>query len=291
MTSHPSVKLQTSNDLWRLVVAVKPTPDLLRGFDELEHHGERGPVREAYLRAARPHARLPEKHSPDKSVGMIGAITGLLSLLLALVLGTFAGSAYTLYATQKSELETLGARIMQLDSALEAYGPETLPGRDALRKAMRQTYVEIWGDSAGTTPDADIRSIFAGTKTLDQYLLSLSPKSDGQKQALSMANAAVSDINKTRLLMGLQLAGGIPWPMLTIVVCWSFLMFCGHGLVSPVNRTVMVALGFGPVTIASAIFMIVQLSDPYAGAFKLSAAPATDTIEALGSASDRPEPK
>ena len=37
--------------------------------------------------------------------------------------------------------------------------------------------------------------------------------------------------------------------------------------------------------------MIVQLSNPYAGAFKPSAAPVTDTIEALGSASDRPEPK
>ncbi len=35
------------------------------------------------------HGRLPEKHSPDKSAGMIGAMTGLLSLLLALVLGTF----------------------------------------------------------------------------------------------------------------------------------------------------------------------------------------------------------
>jgi hypothetical protein len=39
------------------------------------------------------HGRLPEKHSPDKSASMIGAMTGLLSLLLALVLGTFAGSA------------------------------------------------------------------------------------------------------------------------------------------------------------------------------------------------------
>jgi len=228
------------------------------------------------------HVRLPEKHSPDQSAAMIGAMTGLLSLLLALVLGTFAGSAYTLYATQKSELETLGARIMQLDSALEAYGPETQPGREALRKAIRQTYEEIWGDSAGTPPDADIKSIFAGTKTLERYLLSLSPKSDGQKQALSMANSAASDINKTRLLMGLQLAGGIPWPMLTIVICWSLLMFCGYGLVSPVNRTVVVALGLGAITIASAIFIIVQLSNPYSGAFKLSAAPVSDTIEALG---------
>jgi hypothetical protein len=186
----------------------------------------------------------------------------------------------------------LAARIMQLDSALESYGPEAQPGREALRKALRQTYGEIWGDSAGTPSDVDIKSIFAGTKTLDQYLLSLSPKSDSQKQALSMANSAASDINKTRLLMGLQLAGGIPWPMLTIVICWSLLMFCGYGLVSPVNRTVIVALGFGAITIASAIFVIVQLSNPYSGAFKLSAAPMTDTIEALGAGpSDVQAPK
>ena len=238
------------------------------------------------------HGRLPEKHSPDKSAGMIGAMTGLLSLLLALVLGTFAGSAYTLYATQKSELETLGARIMQLDSALEAFGPETQPGREALRKALRQTYDEIWGDSTGTPSNVDLKSIFAGTRMLDQYLLSLSPKSDGQKQALSMANSAATDINKTRLLMGLQLASGIPWPMLTIVICWSLLMFCGYGLVSPVNRTVIASVGLGAITIASAIFMIVQLSNPYSGAFKLSGAPVTDTIEALGAdPSAAPAPK
>ena len=238
------------------------------------------------------HGRLPEKHSPDKSAGMIGAMTGLLSLLLALVLGTFAGSAYTLYATQKSELETLGARVMQLDSALEAFGPETQPGREALRKALRQTYDEIWGDSTGTPSNVDLKSIFAGTRMLDQYLLSLSPKSDGQKQALSMASSAATDINKTRLLMGLQLASGIPWPMLTIVICWSLLMFCGYGLVSPVNRTVVASVGLGAITIASAIFMIVQLSNPYSGAFKLSAKPVMDTIEALGAGtSDAQAPK
>src|ERR1700739_4849542 len=50
----PVGKLHTSNDLWQLVVAVKATPGLLRPFDQLEHHGERGPVREASLRADRP---------------------------------------------------------------------------------------------------------------------------------------------------------------------------------------------------------------------------------------------
>ena len=229
------------------------------------------------------HVRLPEEHAPDKSAGMIGAMTGLLSLLLALVLGTFAGSAYTLYSTQKSELELLGARVMQLDSALEAYGPETQPGRTELRKAIHQTYDEIWGGSATAgQADAGVKGIFAGTRGLERFMLTLAPKTDVQRQAVINANAAASDINKTRLLMGLQISGGVPWPMLIIVICWSLLMFCGYGLVSPVNRTVIAALGFGAITIASAVFIIIELSDPYSGTFKLSATPVQQTIEALG---------
>ena len=229
------------------------------------------------------HTRLPDKHSPDKSAGMIGAMTGLLSLLLALVLGTFAGSAYGLYSTQKAELETLGARLMQLDSALEVYGPETQPARAALRKALDETYVDIWSDTDGQARSASaVKSILAGVKVLDQYVLSLSPKTDTQRQAFFSANAAVSDINRTRLLMALQISGGISWPMLTIVVCWSLLMFCGYGMVSPANGTVVTALGLGALTIASAVFMIIELSDPYSGTFKLSAAPVRETIEALG---------
>src|SRR5277367_6953289 len=49
---------------------------------------------------------LPEPHTSDRSRDMIGAIVGLISLLLALVLGTLVGSAYSFYATQKSEIET-----------------------------------------------------------------------------------------------------------------------------------------------------------------------------------------
>ena len=61
---------------------------------------------------------LPEPHTSDRSRDMIGAIVGLVSLLLALVLGTLIGSAYSFYATQKSEMETMAARSLELDLAL-----------------------------------------------------------------------------------------------------------------------------------------------------------------------------
>src|SRR5260370_29702744 len=73
---------------------------------------------------------LPEKHSVEKSRDMIGAVMGLVTLLLALVLGTIVGSAYFFSATQQSELQALAAQGIQLDEALGQFGPEAKPLRD-----------------------------------------------------------------------------------------------------------------------------------------------------------------
>jgi hypothetical protein len=214
---------------------------------------------------------------------MIGAMTGLLGLLLALVLGTLVGSSYTLYATQKSELETLAARVLQLDAALEAFGPEAQAGREGLRKAFKQTYAKIWGGHTADLRGMDVKSVVAQSKVLDQYLLSLTPKTDAQKQVLTTANVAAGQIALTRILMMLQLAGGISWPMLMIVVCWSLLLFCLYGLVSPVNATVLTTLALGAIAVASAIFLIIELSQPYAGVFRIPPGAVLEAIQGLES--------
>ena len=229
------------------------------------------------------HDWLPERHAPDRAREMIGAMTGLLGLLLALVLGTLVGSSYTLYATQKSELETLAARTLQLDSALEAYGPETQPARVGLRNAVKQSFDKIWGGDTASLKEMNVKSVLAGTKALDQFLLSLTPKTDGQKQLLATANLAAGQIEQTRVLMMLQLAGGISWPMVAIVVCWSLLPFCGYGLVSLVNATVVTTLALGAIAVASAIFLIIELSQPYSGLFRIPPGAMMETIQALGS--------
>jgi hypothetical protein len=70
---------------------------------------------------------LPRKHTTDRSRDKLAAIVRLISLLLALVLGTLIGSAYSFYATQKSEIEGLAAPSLQLDLSLAQYGPEAAP--------------------------------------------------------------------------------------------------------------------------------------------------------------------
>jgi hypothetical protein len=91
---------------------------------------------------------VPERHMSAGSRDMIGAVIGLLSLLLALVLGTLVGSAYGFFATQKGDIESLCARSLELDLAFRQYGPETQPLRRALRDSMQEALDALRGDSA-----------------------------------------------------------------------------------------------------------------------------------------------
>ncbi len=82
--------------------------------------------------------RLADEHKTDQSRGVVGQVAGLVSLLLALVLGTLIGVSFAYFSTQNTELEGFSAQILRLDQALAQYGPETKPARDRLKAGNRQ---------------------------------------------------------------------------------------------------------------------------------------------------------
>ena len=61
---------------------------------------------------------LPEEHVTGPARDMIGAVVGLLTLLSALVLGLLIWTAYGVYAGQNVAIQTLAAKLLQLDLAL-----------------------------------------------------------------------------------------------------------------------------------------------------------------------------
>ena len=80
--------------------------------------------------------RLPQTHLSGGSKDMILAVIGLLTVLLALVLGTLVGNTYAFFAMQKSELETTSSRALLVDQALAEYGPEAKPVRNLMKQAL-----------------------------------------------------------------------------------------------------------------------------------------------------------
>src|SRR5271165_6222281 len=93
------------------------------------------------------HRVLPEKHVSGGAKDMIGAVVGLLTLLSALVLGLLIWTAYGVYAGQNAAIQTLAAKVLQLDIALSDYGPEANDVRAQLRQGLGKTIDEVWGSN------------------------------------------------------------------------------------------------------------------------------------------------
>jgi hypothetical protein len=226
---------------------------------------------------------LPERHMSTGSKEMIGAIMGLVSLLLALVLGTLVGSAYGFFATQKANIEMLCARSLELDLAFRQYGAETQPLREALRASMMGADNAIWGNGRTYRQQFDVGAYMSKFESWNQKISSLRPQTPTQTQLLSSLIASSGAFQQTRVLTSLQLASPLSWPLLLIVVSWAMLLFCGFGLLSSLNGTSAAALGLGSFAVASAIFLILELSQPYTGLFRIPSAPMERTLEALNS--------
>jgi hypothetical protein len=224
---------------------------------------------------------LPEDHMTSGSREMIGAVMGLITLLLALVLGTLVGSAYGFYAVQKSNIETLGARSIQLDMALEQYGPEAAPIRQGLQAAIKGAYDAVWNAGAASKPP-ELAAYLPELKSLNASIASLSPKTPMQTALLPTIGVNAGIIEQTRLLMSLQLASSVSWPLLEIVVSWAMLLFCGFGILSRLNATSVVAVLVGAFAVASAIFLILELNEPFRGLFRIPGASVEQTIKAIG---------
>src|SRR5579871_2695170 len=94
---------------------------------------------------------LPEKFTTGGPRDMIGAVVGLLTLLSALVLGLLIWTAYGVYSSQNVAIQSLAAKVLQLDLALSDYGPETKDLRLGLRDNLGKTIDEVWGANVGNS--------------------------------------------------------------------------------------------------------------------------------------------
>ena len=213
---------------------------------------------------------LPERYTSDKSRDMIGGVVGLITLLLALVLGLLIWTSFGVFNTQKTELQLLSARALELDLEFAQYGSEANHGRELLRTDLVWAHEQFWGDDDSRA--AAYTASYANMDAMSNFLGTLHPTTDAQRQLLAEAHGHYGSIGETRLLMSLQVIDAISWPLMITVTAWSCLLFCGFGLLSRANAMTFAALACGALSVASAIFLILELSQPYTSLLRVSPA-------------------
>ena len=138
---------------------------------------------------------LPEHHTADRSRDMIGGVVGLLTLLLALVLGLLIWTAYGVFTTQQTELNTLSARALEYNLELKQYGPEAKHGRELLRTDLVWAHEQFWGEGDAQAQAYD--ASYADMSSVSSFLGSLQPATDAQRQLLGAAGAHYGSIGET----------------------------------------------------------------------------------------------
>ena len=74
----------------------------------------------------------------------------------------------------------------------------------------------------------------------------------------------------------------IPTPFLVILIFWLTVLFATFGLFSPGNATVLSVLFICALSLAGALFLIVELDRPFHGLIQISSRPMHAAINHLG---------
>jgi hypothetical protein len=110
----------------------------------------------------------------------------------------------------------------------------------------------------------------------------LTPQNNAQRSLRSQALTLAVNVGQLRLLMLEHMGSSIPLPFLEILVFWLCIIFASFGLFAPRNGTVIAVLGVCALSVACAIFLIIELDRSFEGLLQVSGAPMRTALAQLG---------
>jgi hypothetical protein len=226
-------------------------------------------------------ARLPGAHfSPEtKEVIRLGA--GLLATLAAVVISLMIASAKTSYDIQDAHFRQLAANLVLTDQLLAQYGPEATGARKLMRQAVPAAVDRIWREKATGAPQSNAFTVNSVAEQIFNAIEQLTPASDVQRTLKPRIADAGADLGRARLLLFADSDRPIQTPFLMILIVWLTVIFTSFSLFVEPGALVMAALLVFALSVSSALFLVADLSQPFAGLMQISKDPLVHALAPL----------
>jgi hypothetical protein len=231
----------------------------------------------AALGGAYIHRRLPSHHLEPAAAEAVKLVMGLVATIAAMVLGLLTATAQSTYTAAGNELQEIAADITELDRLLAYYGPEASEARRQLREMTLSLAkrMEGAGDPSALAAGAAAGPFFAS-------IGKLTPQSGAQHFIQEKAFALTASLRRSRAIMDGQEGGSVTWPFLGVLIFWLGALFFGFAIFVRLNATVLGAFFIGALSVASAIFLILELEHPNHGLMAFSSAPLRAVLAEMG---------
>jgi hypothetical protein len=214
---------------------------------------------------------------PDDTRDVLKLGVGLVGTLAALVLGLLIASAKTSFDSQSANIRQITSDVALLDHILTEYGPQARTARDLIRRATGSLVERMWGDESSAVAVGAPAAGEAAYTAIE----ALAPQSDAQRSLQARAVQISTDLSEKRLLLLAQADNSIPKPFLAGLVLWLTIIFGTFGLFAKPNQTLIAGLFVFALSASVAIFLIVDLSQPFNGLMQVSSAPLRTVLAPL----------
>jgi len=235
----------------------------------------------AGLFGVRVRAALPQDHLSAETKDAVKVGMGLVATMAALVLGLLVASTKGSYDAQKNEVTQMAAKTVFLDRVLANYGSESAESRDLLRRSVASAINHMWPDKKSSQA-AQLDPSSSSGEGVFNSIEKLSPQNDVQRSLKSQAAQIATDLGQMRWLLFEQTETSISIAMLIVLISWLAIIFMSAGLFAPPNATVIIALMLAALSVAGAIFLILELDMPFDGVIQISKKPMYNALVHLG---------
>ena len=90
-----------------------------------------------------------------------------------------------------------------------------------------------------------------------------------------------NDLMQARFLLFSHLGSSIPVPFLAVLLLWMIILFAGFSLMAPANATTLASLVICALSVSGAIFLILELDQPFSGIMVIRSEPLRNALPAL----------
>jgi hypothetical protein len=235
------------------------------------------------------HSRLSETHRSPESIALVQLMISLLVTFTAIVLGLLTTSVKAGFDAAYSARGDDAAQLAQLDRCLRDYGPETTPIRGQLRGYVAAVIASTWPDEprpAGVAFPDPAKMPRLGESPLLSDVLSevgrsvngLQPTDSFHRTQLAACVEHYSDLLNARWKVIEGARPSFSPPFYWVLVIWLSILFGSFGLTARPNGMVATMTVLCALSIAIAVFVILDMDEPYGGLFGV---PSTSMRNAL----------
>lgn len=225
--------------------------------------------------------KLPAPHRSSETIDFLRVVTALLVTFAALVMSLLLASELNAFTAASHDRNRYASGLAEMDTCLRNYGPALDNERQLLQSYTAAVIASTWPwepvPSGVAYPDISKLPLTGEAPALGTIINNVGLGIDRQQppdplhqMLLTRCSQLFGNLITARWTVIEDAHGSLSAPFLGVLIFWLMLVFLSFGLQAPRNPLAGSIVAVAIISVASVMFVILDLDLPYGGLFGIS---------------------